>query len=212
MKRIFDIAVATFGLVVTGLPMLVAAILVKATSKGPIFYRQTRIGLEGSPFTLYKFRTMRVAPAGAGPSVTAEGDTRITGIGRLLRRTKIDELPQLWNVIAGDMSIIGPRPEVERFVRLYAPEQRRILEAKPGLASMAQLVFPHEAELLKGQADPDGIYAGQIVPHKIAIDLEYEARRTLVRDLGLILEIGLMILGKRPREDRSLRLETPPRS
>ena len=208
-KRGFDVAVAAIGLVLASLPMLLAAVLTKATSRGPVFYRQTRVGLHGRPFTLYKFRSMAVR-GGEGPSVTAEGDNRITPIGSVLRRWKIDELPQLWSVLIGDMSIIGPRPEVERFVRRYTPEQRRILDQRPGLASMAQLVYPHESELLRGLRDPELAYAAELLPRKIAVDLEYERRRTLFSDFVLLAEIGLMVLGRRSRADTSFRLDQPP--
>jgi lipopolysaccharide/colanic/teichoic acid biosynthesis glycosyltransferase len=141
---------------------------------------------------MYKFRTMRVAPA--GPWVTAADDPRVTRIGAVLRRWKLDELPQLWNVLRGDMSLIGPRPEVEKFVRLYTPEQRAILRAKPGLAGMAQLLFPGEAELLRGCSDPDAAYVERLMPRKLALDLEYERSRTPAKDFVLMAKLVLMVL------------------
>ena len=141
---------------------------------------------------MYKFRTMRVSPA--GPSVTAADDPRVTRVGAVLRRWKLDELPQLWNVLRGDMSLIGPRPEVEKFVRLYTPEQRAILRGRPGLAGMAQIVFRGEAESLRGAGDPDAAYVEQILPRKLAVDLEYERRRTFASDLGLMARLAIMVL------------------
>jgi lipopolysaccharide/colanic/teichoic acid biosynthesis glycosyltransferase len=146
-----------------------------------------------------------------GPQVTAEGDPRITTIGRFLRRTKIDELPQLWNVLRGDMSVIGPRPEVERFVRYYDSTQRRLLEQRPGLAGLSQLVYPHEAELLRGSADSEDVYVHQIMPRKLAVDLQYESRRTFWSDMCLLGEIALLVLGKCRRIDREFRIDRSPR-
>jgi lipopolysaccharide/colanic/teichoic acid biosynthesis glycosyltransferase len=139
----------------------------------------------------------------AGPQVTAEGDPRITWIGSLLRRTKVDELPQMWNVLRGDMSIIGPRPEVERFVARYTPQQRQILDVKPGLAGVSQLAYQHEADLLRGHPDAEEAYVRYLMPGKIDADLEYERTRTFWTDLGLMVEIALSIVGynRRLRRD-----------
>ena len=194
-KRLFDVLFSALVLALLGVPFLVIGALIKASSEGPMFYRSWRIGRHGRAFAMYKFRTMRVSNAGS--SVTADGDRRITLVGAMLRRWKIDELPQLWNVFHGEMSIIGPRPEVETFVRLYSPAQREILNATPGFASMAQLVYPHEADLLGGQKDPEAFYVREFLPRKLALDLEYERRRTLLTDLWLIVQLALMILGRR---------------
>jgi lipopolysaccharide/colanic/teichoic acid biosynthesis glycosyltransferase len=173
----------------------------------PVLYRQRRIGRDGSPFWFYKFRTMRVS--GGGSLVTAEGDRRVTRLGRLLRRWKIDEFPQLWNIIKGDMSIVGPRPEAARIARYYTAEQRRLLDQTPGLADMSQLVYPHEAELLRGYPDPEEIYLKQIMPRKIEVDLEYERTRTFFTDLRLLGELLLLIiLRKSHRIDRTFCLGT----
>ena len=139
-KRVFDVVVAAASLTVLAVPCALIAWAIKLSSPGRVIYRQRRIGRGGQPFCLYKFRTMRCTER--GPQVTVEGDPRITPIGRWLRRWKLDELPQLWNVLRGDMSVVGPRPEVERFVRYYTPEQRRVLDQTPGLAGMAQAGLP----------------------------------------------------------------------
>jgi len=201
MKRTLDVIVATMVLVLSVLPAIVVAGLIKLSSPGPIFFKQIRVGRGGKPFALYKFRTMTLSER--GPMVTAEEDSRITRIGKYLRKWKIDELPQFINVLKGDMSLIGPRPETERFVQLYSPEQRNILEPTPGLAGMAQLVYPHEAELLKGHPDPEEAYISHIMPMKIQVDLEYERRRTFWSDIFLLLELGLLVLGKSFRRDRN---------
>jgi lipopolysaccharide/colanic/teichoic acid biosynthesis glycosyltransferase len=144
---------------------------------------------------------MRVA--NAGPQITTDGDPRITAIGRLLRKTKLDELPQLWNVVRGDMTLIGPRPEVERFVLHYTPEQRAVLNIKPGLAGIAQLAYKHESELLEGHPNPEAAYIRYFLPAKVAADLEYERTRTFWSDLVLTADIALSILGYNRRLDRN---------
>ena len=200
LKRSFDIAVSAVGLALLALPFAVIALAIKLRSTGPVFYRQERIGRGGKPFHLYKFRTMHVRAA--GPPITVEGDPRITGVGRALRRWKLDELPQLWNVVRGDMSIIGPRPEVERLVRYYTPEQRRLLEQTPGLAGLSQLVYPYEADILAGYPDPEEVYRQHLMPKKLTVDLEYERSRTFRSDLLLLAEIILLsLLGKSYRID-----------
>jgi lipopolysaccharide/colanic/teichoic acid biosynthesis glycosyltransferase len=204
-RRLFDASVAAVGLLLVSLPLALAAAAVKFTSPGPVLYRQVRIGRHGRPFHLYKLRTMHAGATGA--HITVATDARVTPVGRVLRRFKIDELPQLWNILKNDMGLIGPRPEVPRFVDRYSPEQRRILEALPGLASHAQLVFPHEADLLDGSADPEETYATELMPRKIAIDLAYECCRSFWTDLALMAEIGLSVAGVRCRMDRELRMD-----
>jgi lipopolysaccharide/colanic/teichoic acid biosynthesis glycosyltransferase len=200
VKRCFDVVVAGIALLVLFVPLLLVAVLVKVTSRGPVLYRQQRVGRGGRLFWLYKFRTMR--PGDSGPQVTADGDARVTPIGRLLRRSKIDELPQLWNVVRGDMSVIGPRPEVPRFVQHYTPEERCLLEQTPGLAGLSVLVYAHEPELLKGCTDPEEVYRNLLMPRKLAVDLEYERRRTFWSDLRLCGAVVLAVLGRNPRLDR----------
>jgi lipopolysaccharide/colanic/teichoic acid biosynthesis glycosyltransferase len=141
---------------------------------------------------------------GDGPLITVGGDPRVTRVGRALRRWKLDELPQLWNVLRGDMSIIGPRPEVERLVRYYTPEQRRVLEQTPGLAGRSQLVYPQEADVLQGYPNPEEVYRQYLMPKKLTVDLEYERSRTFRSDLLLLAEIVLLsLLGKSYRIDRN---------
>jgi lipopolysaccharide/colanic/teichoic acid biosynthesis glycosyltransferase len=200
MKRSFDIFFALVGLSLLAVPFVAIALSTKLSSRGPVFFRQLRIGRGGKPFWLYKFRTMYVN--GGGSLVTMEGDPRITPVGRVLRRWKFDELPQLWNVLTGDMSVIGPRPEVERYVAHYTPAQRHLLEQTPGLAGLSQLVYPHEADLLRRCANAEEFYVRQLMPKKIAVDLEYEARRTFWSDLQLLCEMVFMIVGRSYRVDR----------
>jgi lipopolysaccharide/colanic/teichoic acid biosynthesis glycosyltransferase len=205
-RRLFDLVVSGAALAVLSVPFVAVGAAIALTSPGPVFFRQQRIGQRGRPFWLYKFRTMHVGAAGA--QVTISGDDRVYSFGRWLRRWKVDELPQFWNIFRGDMSVVGPRPEVARFVGQYGAGERRILEFKPGLGSMSQLVYPHEAELLQAAADPEAVYVNRLMPRKIAVDLQYEARRTLASDVGLLAEMALLVAGKSFRIDRSLSLAT----
>jgi lipopolysaccharide/colanic/teichoic acid biosynthesis glycosyltransferase len=197
MKRLFDILFSLVGLSLLALPFAVIVPAIKLSSRGPVFYRQQRIGRGGKPFWLYKFRTMYVGEGGS--LVTIREDPRITPVGRILRRWKLDELPQLWNVLVGDMGIIGPRPEAERLVRQYTPEEHRILDITPGLAGMSQLVYPHEADLLRGCRDPEAVYVKALMPRKIAVDLEYERTRTFLTDLCLLGKLLLLIAVRKSR-------------
>jgi lipopolysaccharide/colanic/teichoic acid biosynthesis glycosyltransferase len=200
-RRLVDILVAAIGLAVLALPLGIVGIAVRVSSPGPVIFCQRRIGRGGRPFRLYKFRTMYHKKPGA--QVTVDADSRVTPIGRKLRRWKIDELPQLWNVLRGDMRIIGPRPEVEQFVRYYSPEQRQLLEQTPGLAGMSQLVYRNEGHWLKDSVDPEESYIKLIMPRKLAIDLQYESTRTWWSDVRLIGDIVMLILGKSSRAEQS---------
>ena len=194
MKRALDLAVAVPLLVILS-PVLVAlAAAVRLTSRGPAFHRATRVGRDGRPFTMLKLRTMR---AGPGAAITTRDDPRMTALGRALRRARLDELPQLMNVVRGEMSIVGPRPEDPRFVALYSEEQRAVLALRPGITGAAQLVFRDEAALLD-PADPEGSYIRAVLPRKLAIDLEYARGRSLAGDLR-IMGMTLRGLPKRGR-------------
>jgi lipopolysaccharide/colanic/teichoic acid biosynthesis glycosyltransferase len=202
LKRSFDIVISVVGLILLAFPFAIIALVIKLSSTGPVFYRQQRIGRGEQPFCLYKFRTMHVT--GDGPLITVGGDPRITQVGQALRRWKLDELPQFWNVLRGDMSIIGPRPEVERLVRYYTPEQKRLLQQTPGLAGLSQLIYPHEANVLRGCPNPEEVYRQYLMPKKLTVDLEYERHRTFWSDLLLLAEIILLsLLGKSYRIDHS---------
>lgn len=177
---------AGLGLILLSPLFLLVALAIRLDTPGPVFFRARRIGQGGAPFSLYKFRSMVSGADKRGPGITATGDPRITRVGRFLRRTKIDELPQLINVFKGDMSLVGPRPEDPRYVALYTPEQRRVLEARPGITSAASLAYRHEEQMLCGE-DWETIYRTRVLPDKLAIDLAYLERRTLGSDLKLVL-------------------------
>lgn len=190
LKRGFDILASGAGLIILSPLMLGIAIAVRASSPGPALYRARRVGRGGQEFTLYKFRSMVAGADRRGPGITAAGDGRVTGVGRFLRRTKLDELPQLINVLRGDMSLVGPRPEDPRYVALYTSEQRRILEQRPGITSMASLAYRHEERMLSGD-DWERVYIEQVLPAKLAIDLDYAQRASVWRDIALILRTVL---------------------
>src|SRR5438270_3553354 len=183
MKRLFDVAVSLLAIVVLSPFLALIALAVKVTSAGPVFHRGERIGRGGAPFRILKFRTMR-ANAG-GPAITRGGDARITPAGRLLRRWKLDELPQLVNVLRGDMSIVGPRPEAPEYVALYTAEERRVLSVRPGLTSPASLRYRHEETLLGGD-DWHDRYVNEIMRDKLRDDLAYIDTGTFLGDLRLI--------------------------
>jgi lipopolysaccharide/colanic/teichoic acid biosynthesis glycosyltransferase len=188
MKRAFDLTVALLGLVVTSPVVLAAAIAVKLDSPGPAFYSGVRAGRDGRPFRIHKLRTMRPGP---GPSVTAGDDPRITRVGRFLRRTKIDELPQLLNVVKGEMSLVGPRPEDPDYVALYTPEQRRLLSVRPGITGAAALEFAAEEEMLRG-GDGERRYLEDVMPRKLALELRYLDRASFAGDLGILLRTAAL--------------------
>jgi lipopolysaccharide/colanic/teichoic acid biosynthesis glycosyltransferase/glycosyltransferase involved in cell wall biosynthesis len=188
IKRAFDLVCASILLLVSSPLMLVLAVLVKFTSSGPVLFRQTRVGKLGREFKLLKFRSMRHARQQAGPGITAEGDSRVTGVGRFLRKSKFDELPQLINVICGHMSLVGPRPDLPEFMAGLIGEQKQILELRPGISGAASLRFRNEEKLLK-QAPPGQLtafYVKQVLPEKVRIDMEYAERASLFGDLGIL--------------------------
>jgi lipopolysaccharide/colanic/teichoic acid biosynthesis glycosyltransferase len=196
VKRVFDFIVSALGIVVFSPLLILSALLVKVDSPGPIFFKQQRIGKEFRPFWIYKFRTMR-ASLEQGPNITIGNDPRITGIGRLLRQSKIDELPQLINILRGEMSFVGPRPEVPQYVQLYRKEYQQILTVRPGLTDLASLKYRDEAALLAGAENPEEEYVTRILPDKIMLATDYIQRASFFFDLRLILETILrLVLGR----------------
>ena len=186
LKRLFDFSSALLGLIILSPLFLITSLSIKIASPGPVFYRGKRVGVNGKLFNLYKFRTMINNAANKGLGITTRNDPRITGVGRFLRRTKIDELPQLINVLKGDMSLVGPRPEDPRYVTLYTPEQKEVLKYRPGITSSASLAYHHEEEMLP-MPDWERVYCTEVLPAKLAIDLAYLSKRTLISDILLIL-------------------------
>ena len=186
-RRAFDLGAAILGLVVLAPVFAAVALAIASSSPGPVFFRQERVGRDGRTFRIFKFRTMRQDAEARGAQLTVEGDPRITSVGRFLRASKIDELPQLINVVTGEMALVGPRPEVPRYVALYSAEQRRVLTVRPGITDPASIQYRDENAVLAAADDPEAAYVHEVMPHKLAINLEYLHRRTLVTDIGVIL-------------------------
>ena len=187
-KRLFDLVAASVGLLALSPLFLVVAIAIRRSSPGPVFFRQVRVGRGGEPFSMFKFRTMRPDAERVGGQLTVGADPRITPIGHTLRKYKLDELPQLINVVLGDMSLVGPRPEVPRYVALYDERQRRVLDVRPGITDPASIAYRDENALLAGADDPEATYVAEVMPAKLEINLGYLERRSLLRDVGVILQ------------------------
>ena len=173
MIRFFDIIFSALGLIVLLPVFAVICLKIKIGSKGGCFFIQERIGKDGKPFGLYKFRTMRIGADSEGLLTVGEHDARITHVGYFLRKTKMDELPQLWNVLKGDMSLVGPRPEVRKYVELYTDEQRKVLRVRPGITDYASIEYANENELLSKAEDPDRTYIEEVMPDKIKLNMRY---------------------------------------
>lgn len=194
MIRFFDVLLSAIGLILLSPLLLVIYIIIRLSSKGPGFYSQKRIGKDGVPFRLYKFRSMRTG-ADKGHLITVGGrDSRITKVGYYIRKYKLDELPQLWNVFIGQMSLVGPRPEVERYVRLYTAEQRVVLSVRPGITDYASIAFSDENLILGQSENPEKMYINQIMPKKIEYNLQYINNRTLGEYFKIIFKTFWKIL------------------
>jgi len=202
VKRAFDATVAAVGLVLTSPVVAVAAVVVKLDSPGPAIYRGPRIGRDGKPFHIYKLRTMRVDAASQGAAVTGAKDPRVTSVGRLLRRTKLDELPQLLNVLRGEMSLVGPRPEAPDFVKHYTAEQQMVLSVRPGITGLASIAYLDEEEIL-GEGDPERRYIDSVMPQKLALELEYVRSASFGGDLKILARTVWLVLKRSPRSGRA---------
>jgi len=186
LKRLFDITASTVGLLVLSPFLVLIALRVRFEDGGPVFYRGLRVGLHGKTFRIFKFRTMVVDAEKIGGSSTSDDDRRITRVGKFLRKYKLDELPQLINVLVGDMSLVGPRPEVKKFTDMYTDEEKVILTVRPGITDWASLWNPDEGVLLKGSLDPDKDYIEKIRPEKIRLQLKYVRERSFLTDIKII--------------------------
>lgn len=186
MKRLFDIICATVGLILLCPIFLWVTWKIKAEDSGPVFYRGERVGLHGKPFRIFKFRTMVVDAERLGAASTSCDDQRITSIGKFLRMYKLDELPQLINVLVGDMSLVGPRPEVKKFTDMYTKEEMAILAVRPGITDWASIWNPDEGAILAGSTDPDRDYLEKIRPEKIRLQLKYVWERSFWTDIKII--------------------------
>jgi lipopolysaccharide/colanic/teichoic acid biosynthesis glycosyltransferase len=186
-KRIFDISFSTIGLLLLLPIFLVVALVIWLCDRKTVFFRQVRVGRGGVSFHIIKFRTMVIEAEEQGVSVTRAGDRRITPIGRVLRGTKIDELPQLWNVLKGEMSFVGPRPEVPQYVEKYTPAQLELLQFKPGITDWASMLFRNEEELLREEENPEDFYVKHCIPKKFSLNMQYAERANVFRDIWIIV-------------------------
>jgi lipopolysaccharide/colanic/teichoic acid biosynthesis glycosyltransferase len=193
IKRLFDIFFSAFLLILLAPLFLFIAISVMIDSKGGVFFAQQRVGKGEKPFKLWKFRTMRPQSEALGQLTVGDRDNRITSVGYHLRKYKVDELPQLWNVFIGDMSIVGPRPEVPRYVAMYNAEQKKVFQIRPGITDYASILYFKESELLAKASDPEEVYIQEIMPAKIKLNLEYLNKNDFFSDLKIIVStVGRM--------------------
>jgi lipopolysaccharide/colanic/teichoic acid biosynthesis glycosyltransferase len=213
MKRAFDIAVAGLALLVLAPVFAIVAVAIKLGSRGPVFFRQERVGRGGEPFRIVKFRTMVSGAESRGPNVSAIDDHRITRIGAFLRRSFLDEAPQLFNVLAGDMSLVGPRPETPEYAALMNPRERRILSVRPGMAGPSTLAFSvDEAAILSRHGDPDRFYREHLLHQRAAADLEYLRTASLREDIRILFRTGAVVMdglrpGRRRRTESAVAIE-----
>ncbi len=193
-KRAFDITASVLGIAILIPLLIITAIFIVAESRGGVFYRQVRIGKDGKPFRIFKFRTMVADADKKGLQITVGRDSRITKTGKFLRATKIDELPQLFNVFLGQMSFVGPRPEVKKYVEMYDETQKAVLLVRPGITEYASIVYRDENDLLQGSDDPEATYINEIMPRKLDMNLNYIKSFSFFGDIGIIIKTFLAIL------------------
>jgi lipopolysaccharide/colanic/teichoic acid biosynthesis glycosyltransferase len=194
IKRLFDIFCSSIGLIILSPILLLLALLIKLESKGPVFFLQTRVGLNNTDFKLFKFRSMFMDAEKRGQLTVGMRDPRITRMGYYLRKFKLDELPQLLNVIKGDMSLVGPRPEVRKYVNLYNTKQMQVLTVRPGITDYASIKFINENELLAQANDPEAFYISDIMPQKLELNISYIEQKGFFKDISLILKTFLKII------------------
>lgn len=194
IKRIFDIMSSFCGLVILSPILIIVAIFIKLDSNGPVFFKQKRVGKNKEIFEIYKFRTMVTDAEKLGRQITVGNDSRVTDVGKFIRKCKLDELPQLINVLKGEMSLVGPRPEVPRYVDLYDEYQKQILLVKPGITDYASIEFRNENEILGQSKNPDKTYIEDIMPAKIEFNMRYIRNISLIEDIKLILATIIVIL------------------
>jgi lipopolysaccharide/colanic/teichoic acid biosynthesis glycosyltransferase len=206
-KRFFDVFCAVSGLLFLAPVMLLIALLVRMDSDGPVLFRQVRVGRGGRDFVILKFRSMADRPVSTGPGVSASDDARITRVGKFLRTSKLDELPQLFNVLRGDMSIVGPRPELRRFVEFYPDDAKRaVFSLRPGITDPASVIYRNEEKLLAGAQDVEGFYVREILPNKIRMHVDYVGSRSFWGDVMIIVRT-LRIVAVADNSRRSVNID-----
>jgi lipopolysaccharide/colanic/teichoic acid biosynthesis glycosyltransferase len=193
LKRSFDVLVSLVALVLTAPLFSACALVIKLTSRGPVFYMGRRVGRGGNIFLIHKFRSMIVNADQMGTDLTPQGDPRVTRIGRFLRKTKIDELPQIIDVLKGNMSLVGPRPESPLYAKHYSERQKRVLDVRPGVVGPTQIRYRHEELILKGKEYPDRYYVQELMPKKLEIDLDYIENRSFLLDIEILFKALLAV-------------------
>ena len=196
-KRFFDIIVSLIGIIILGIFLIIISIIIKCTSEGPVFFKQIRVGKSGKEFKIFKFRTMVVNAESLGTQITIGKDKRITKIGHFLRKYKIDELPQLFNVFIGEMSFVGPRPEVPKYVAMYNETQREVLSVRPGITDLASIRYRNENEILgraKNADEAEDMYINEIMPDKLKLNLEYIEKNNVFYDIYIIFKTIIICL------------------
>ncbi|MBW1716340.1 MAG: sugar transferase [Deltaproteobacteria bacterium] len=197
LKRLFDIMLSLFGLILLSPVLIFLGLLIKGEDGGPIFYRGVRVGRYGKPFKIFKFRTMVVNAEDIGGPSTADDDARITRIGKFIRKCKLDEIPQSINVFKGEMSLVGPRPEVQHYVDMFTEEQKAILSVRPGITDWASLWNPNEGKILAESVDPEKTYMEKIRPTKLKLQLKYVREHSFLIDLRIIVKTVLAVISRR---------------
>jgi len=188
VKRIFDLTFSLLGLIICSPIFIMVPIFIKLDSKGPVFFRQERVGKNFKSFKIYKFRTMRYDPKEKGPMITVGGDRRVTEVGKFLRQYKVDELPQLFNVLKGEMSFVGPRPEVREYVQLFKKDYKKLLRIRPGITDPASIKYSDEERVLSSSENWEEEYKKRILPEKIDLSLQYVEQHNIMTDLKIILK------------------------
>ena len=194
IKRLFDIFFSLFVLAILSPILFVVILLILSDSKGGAFFHQIRVGKNGVEFKLHKFRTMKPASENSGQLTVGMRDSRITKVGYYLRKSKLDEMPQLWNILVGEMSVVGPRPEVPKYVSLYNADQRLVLSVKPGLTDYASIKYIKENEILEKSGNPEQTYIDEIMPEKLALNIQYIREKSMLVDLKIIINTALAII------------------
>ncbi len=206
-KRFIDIAASLLAMFLLTPVFLILAVVIKLTSRGPVFYKGRRVGKGGEIFLMHKFRSMVVNADQIGTDLTPHGDPRVTRVGRFLRRTKVDEIPQIIDVLRGKMSLVGPRPESPLYARHYDERQKRVLSVRPGMVGPAQIKYRHEELMLKDREDPDAYYIRQLMPRKLEIDLDYVENMSFLLDVGILFKSLLAVAMVNGEEDKHLTQE-----
>ena len=193
IKRLIDVVASALALVIFSPPLAIAALFIKLTSRGPVLFTQERVGRNFRPFRILKLRTMRERRPGDELQITAGGDPRVTSVGRVLRRFKIDELPQFVNVLRGDMSLVGPRPEVPKYVEMFRGDYEEVLRCRPGITDLASIKYRDEESILAQAADPEKAYVTRVLPDKIALAKEYVRSQSTLLDLRIMVRTVLSL-------------------